>query len=115
MSQIIAQTVKNMQRHFIVWGALAVVVMFAGMQSNTADAAKGHWERPPAVGTLEYVAEHNTCKDTVKGEFPRAIIFYNLHTGGYAYSANPHMVSAALDEEFADIDWAGYEVRYFCR
>lgn len=111
MSQIITQTVKNAQRHFIVWGLILATIMIVG---KTADN-HGHWERPPAVGTLEYVTAHNTCKDTVEGEFPTGAIVYNLYTGGHEYTNKSHLIGQALDEEFADIDWPGYQVKYFCR
>lgn len=108
-------TIKNMQRHFIVWGVFAVIIMFAGMQSNTADASKGHFDRPPAKGTMEHVMANHTCEDTVEGQFPTALIGYNMNTGGYFYSEKPADISNALDEQFADKDWPGREVRFFCK
>lgn len=111
---MIAQTFKNMQRHFLVWGTLAVIVMFAGISENQSGTPASEWDRTPAIGTLADVLSKHKCKDTKEGEFPSAIIAREIG-GGFIYSSNPRMVGAALDEQFADKDWHGYEVRYFCR
>jgi hypothetical protein len=113
MKAIAIQTVKNMQRHFCVWGLLATVIMYAGIQEN--QSRTGHFDREPAAGTYAHVLENNKCADTVEGQFPTAIIGYNLHTGGYFYSEKPADISNALDEQFADKDWHGFDVRHFCK
>jgi hypothetical protein len=113
MSTVIAKTWANMTRHFIVWGLLAVVVMYSGIMEN--HSRSGHWERPPATGTFERVMLDNVCKDTVEGQFPTAVVLYNLHTGGYEFSTKPAHIGKALDEEFAGKDWPGYTAKHFCK
>jgi len=114
MKAIAVQTMKNMQRHFIVWGALAVIVMFAGMSENQSNANSPAY-RPDAKGTYSDVMSKHTCKDTVDNKYPKAIIGYNLHTGGHFYSEKPADIANALNEEFGDYNWHGFEVRHFCK
>jgi hypothetical protein len=113
MRTVLTQTVKNMQRHFVVWGLLATVIMYAGMTENRERS--GHFERPPAVGTFEYVMQNNKCEDTVEGKFPTAVVLYNMNTGGYEFSTVEDHISKGLDEEFAGKVWKGYTVKYFCK
>lgn len=113
MKAIAVQTVKNMQRHFLVWGLFATIIMYAGMSEN--QSRTGHFDREPAKGTYAHVMENHTCEETVEGEFPTAMVGYNMLTGGYFYSEKPADISNALDEQFADKDWPSKEVRHFCK
>lgn len=110
---IAAQTVRNMSRHFIVWGTLAVIVMFAGIHENQNGTM--HFDRPAAAGTYEDVLSKNVCKDTVEGEFPTGAIVYNVRTGGYEFTKNPAKIGKALDEALGGKDWHGFTPRHFCR
>lgn len=112
MNKVLAQTVKNMQRHFVVWGTLATIVMYAGMEENQNGTTD--WDREPAKGTYAYVLENNVCKDTVEGEFPTGAIVRKIG-GGFFYTDNPTKVGKALDAALGGKDWHGYEPRHFCR
>lgn len=110
--EIARQTVKNMARHFIVWGTLATIIMFAGIHENQNGTM--HWDREPAKGTYEQVLTDNVCEDTVEGQFPTGAIIYKIG-GGYEFTTNPKVIGKALDEALGGKDWHGYEPRHFCR
>lgn len=111
MNEIATATVRNMARHFIVWGIIITGLMFAGMEGKQGFR---DWDRVPASGSFEDVANNNTCEPTVVGEIPSAVIVREVG-GGHSYSTNDKMIGKALDEEFAGKDWARFEVRRFCR
>lgn len=111
--EIIRQATRNAMRHFIVWGAFATIIMFAGIEANQNGTM--HWDREPAAGTYEDVLSKNVCKDTVEGEFPTGAIIYNVRTGGYEFTKNPAKIGKALDEALGGKDWHGFTPRHFCR
>ena len=103
----------NATRHFIVWGTLAVILMFAGIHENQNGTE--HFERQSAPGTLEHVFENHKCKTDVDnaGALPKAVIVREIG-GGFIYSESDTMIGKALDEEFGDKNWPRFEAQNFC-
>jgi hypothetical protein len=109
MNEIATQTVKNFQRHFIVWGLVLSAFFFI---PHFAD--KPSISRPTAVGSYADVLSKNVCEDTVEGEFPTAAILREVG-GGYLFTTNPVKIGKGLDEEFAGKVWKKYTAIRFCK
>jgi len=112
--EIIKQAGRNTMRHFIVWGAFAVVIMFAGISENQNGTAASAWDRPPAAGSLADVLNNNVCENTENGEFPTGAVIREVGAG-YSFTTNAKMIGKGLDEEFAGKDWKRFEVVHFCK
>lgn len=109
MKQIAVQTIKNAQRHFIVWGLIGVVISFGIMDNN-----KSSVERPVASGSLAHVLDNNVCENTIEGEFPTGAIVREVGAG-YSLTTNPVMIGKGLDEEFGNKEWERFDVVHFCK
>lgn len=105
-----AKTFKRCFNHnmWVVVALLAIVAYGAMTQQNEGV------NRPTAVGSLVDVMEKNVCENTVKGEFPTGAIVRKVG-GGHSFTTNPKMIGKGLDEEFANVEWAAFDVIHFCK
>ena len=109
--EIIRQATRNATRHFIVWGTLATIIMFAGLAENGSGTA--HLNKPAPQGSYEQVMTEFTCEDVPEGEFPGAVVLQEVG-GGVVVSINPVHIGKALDEEFSSKEWKRFDAIQFC-
>lgn len=112
MREIAIQTIKNAQRHFIVWGLLASIIMYAGIEENQNGTMR--FDHGVAEGTYEDVLSKHKCEAPAEGEFPTGVIAREIG-GGFIFTDKPAHIGKALDEAIAGKDWHGFTARQFCK
>jgi hypothetical protein len=111
MNAIATQTMRNMARHFIVWGTLAVIIMLAGISENQNGTPASGWDRPAAKGTIAYEA----ARCTPANDDPIKYALIQRLNSGVERVHSDRLIGKALDDALAGKDWKNVRIHGFCK
>lgn len=100
-------------RAFNKAGMWFLIIVAASVWASGQQEVK-QFDKPAPEGSYEQVMTEFTCKDTVKGKFPTAVVLQEV-SGGVVVSVNPVHIGKALDEQFAGKEWKRFTPIHFCK